>query len=103
VKTKAWAQRPVSAAYEELTIVVIFTDEDDGEAPKAGHVEGFEDLSLVGCSISIPAQVQQLKCQIKLAWCLRWTLTKKHTVQSLDPCHRTIIALSSDMLQQPLW
>lgn len=44
--------------YEDLTIVIIFTDEDHWQIPKPSHVEGLKDLSLVGCTISVPAYVE---------------------------------------------
>ena len=44
--------------FEDLTIVIIFADEDHWQVPQPSHVEGFKDLSLVGCAISVPAYVE---------------------------------------------
>ena len=37
------------------TIVVVFTDENDGQIPKSRHVESLKDLPLVCRAISVPA------------------------------------------------
>ena len=38
--------------------MIVFTDEDHRQVPEPSHVEGFKDLSLIGCTISIPGCVE---------------------------------------------
>ena len=57
-KSQCQSTMYTSFLFEDLTIVIIFTDEDHWQVPKPSHVEGLKDLSLVGCTISVPAYVE---------------------------------------------